>query len=594
MVISQSRLKGGDQRGCPIFRGEVGRKGELELLLGYSLCIEVHRRGLRLGWAILLSRRVHRFPQSVMMDPPSLSSSSPSSTTLDSRLLTAHRKRRPKHRCYSFSSVQMFSLLVLTTLLFFTAPARSVLINTFENCLSDSVQSSPTHVQFHPILVAASFSVDDPEKILKVTVWGNVTGESSSSPGAVRRRDLYVDEDTHFRPRADEGWAWWEKRQTDNTVVNSTKITTQSPQGHWDQIKINNPTIDGSVDYEATGGIVDTDLQGWGQNVATTLKTFIMVVSFQALNNSSFFCATGHGTDPTAGADCPMGAVQLSNQTDYNNITLLMNELHSFTFQTKMASAYRFATLDTSFRILAGDRAGTTVGCIRVEITPLLGSENGAAVTWVPVGVLILVGLGTVLAAMLNPWVGTVDVFRWSSNFGMDEDMIRLVTPGFADCLQWLQFFVLTGSLSLSYPGFYQPTVSKVAWSILLFDTSFFTHSNQSATDQSSQGDGIYALDAGAYGLERIAQAVGLQSVNDIWVCVVAFFGVVVVVTVLAVQLWFLFRWAVRTIRGHEEEDLTQKNLPFTAGMLRFPRKDPSKISGVRAGFGHCGYTDFG
>lgn len=480
-----------------------------------------------------------------------------------------YRKRRPKHHSYNLLPMPMFSLLLLTTLLFFTTPAHSVLINTFQNCLSDTVQKSPTHIQFHPLLVAASFSADASQKVLEVTVWGNVTGEDTSVPGKISRRDLYAEGDAYFRPRADEGWAWWEKRQAAGGGVTTNTASAQIPSGHWGSIKINNPTIGGSVNYKTSGEIVDVD-PGWKQNIASTLKTLIMVASFQALDNSSFFCG-GHLDQPTAGADCPMGAVKLSNTTDFNNLTLLMKELHSFTFKTTMASAYRFATLDTTFQVLAGDTGKTTIGCIRVEITPLLGSENSAAVTWVPVGVLALVALGTVLAAMLNPWVGTVDVFRWSSNFGMDEDMIRLVTPGFADCLQWLQFFVLTGSLSLSYPGFYQPTVSKVAWSILLFNTSFFTRGSQSVNDQTWQGDGIYALDATAYGLERIAQAIGLQSVNDIWVCMVGFFAVVVVATVLAVQLWFAFRWIVRTIQGHEEEDLTQKNLPFTAGMLKFP-----------------------
>lgn len=519
-------------------------------------------------WILLISRCIHRFPQSATMGTSSLpSSTSPPQPHPDfSMSAIAHRKRRPKHCYYNFSSMPMYSLLVLTTLLLFATPARSVLINTFENCLSEAVQRSPTHIQFHPLLVAASFSVDSPEKVLEVTVWGNVTGEDTSKPGKISRRDLYVEE-THFRPRADEGWAWWEKRQAAGFTTNVTDA--QLPSGHWGPMKINNPTINGSVDYKTSGQIVDVD-KGWEQNIASTLNTFIMVASFQALDNASYFCS-GHGDQNTANADCPMGAVKLSNTTRFNDLVLLMNELHSFTFKTTMASAYRFATLDTTFQVLAGDTDKTTIACIRVEITPLLGSANSAAVTWVPVGVLALVALGTILAAMLNPWVGTVDVFRWSSNFGMDEDMIRLVTPGFADCLQWLQFFVLTGSLSLSYPGFYQPVVSKIAWSILLFNTSFFTHADQSTSDPTWQEDGIYALDATAYGLERVAQAIGLQSANDIWVCIAGFFAVVVVVTVVAVQLWFVFRWAVRTIRGHEEEDLTQKNLPFTVGMLKFP-----------------------
>lgn len=532
--------------------------------------------GASLGGILLISRRIHRFPQSATTDASSLSP--PSSTTPNSSMSAiVHRKRRPKHYRYNTSFMPMYSLLVLTTLLFFTTPAHSVLINTFENCLSEEVQRSPTHIQFHPLLVAASFSVDNPEKVLEVTVWGNVTGESTSNPGRISRRGLYV-EDANFRPRADEGWAWWEKRQVTGTGGSNASVTNagvavtnaQLPSGHWGPMKINNPTIDGSVDYKTTGEIVNVD-NGWGQNIASTLNTFIMVASFQALDNSSFFCG-GEGNQQSVGAKCPMGAVKLSNLTGFDDLTLLMNELHSFTFQTTMASAYRFATLDTTFQLIAGDTSKTTIACIRVEITPLLGSGNSAAVTWVPVGVLTLVALGTILAAMLNPWVGTIDVFRWSSNFGMDEDMIRLVTPGFADCLQWLQFFVLTGSLSLSYPGFYQPTVSKLAWSILLFNTSLFTHTNRSIGDHTWQGDGIYALDATAYGLERIAQAIGLQSVNDIWVCMAGFFAVVVAITVVTVQLWFVFRWVVRTVRGHEEEDLTQKNLPFTVGMLKFPR----------------------
>ncbi|RPB16541.1 hypothetical protein P167DRAFT_480911 [Morchella conica CCBAS932] len=460
----------------------------------------------------------------------------------------------------------MLSLFLLATLLIFTVPTRAVLINTFDNCLRRDVRLSPTHLQFHPLLVAVSFSLDDPDKILTVRVWGNVTGESSANP-SISRRDLFVEGDALYLPRSEEGWSWWEKRQDATTVV-SAKVNgtdTQIPAGSWGQIRVNNPTINGSVDYETNGTIVDKDAS-WSR-YATTFKSTIGIASFSALNDIAFFCAdSSHGSAASIGATCPMGNVKLSNQTDYNNITLLMNELDSFTYNTTLISAYRFATLDTRFTIISGDNAATTVGCVHIEITPLLGTGISAAITWVPAGLLALVALGTVLAAILNPWVGTVDIFRWSSNFGMDEDMIRLVTPGFADCLQWLQFFVLTGSLSLNYPGFYQPTIARLAWSTLLFNTSFFTH--EPISDQSWSGDGIYALDAAAYGLERIAQAVGLQDVNDIWVCMAAWFAVVAVGTIIVVQVWFGSRWVIRTIRGVEEEDLTQKNVPFTLGLI--------------------------
>lgn len=176
----------------------------------------------------------------------------------------------------------------------------------------------------------------------------------------------------------------------------------------------------------------------------------------------------------------------------------------------------------------------------------------------------MLVGIASIVAAMFNPWNRTTDVFRFSSNYGMDDDMLRLVTPGFADCLQWLQFFVLTGSLSLSYPGFYQPIISRAAWSTLLMNTSYFTHDPISAG--SWKGDGIYAFEAWVYGYERMSQAVGLLTTNDIWVSVMGYFALLLVGAIVVFQIWFWGRWALWKCTGVEEEDLTRKNLPYTTG----------------------------
>ena len=91
---------------------------------------------------------------------------------------------------------------------------------------------------------------------------------------------------------------------------------------------------------------------------------------------------------------------------------------------------------------------------------------------FVPLLVLLAVGVGTVVAAMFSPW-GTTDIFLWSTNYGRDPDLIRLVTPGFGDCLQYLQFAVLTAGLTLDYPGFFQPVLSQGSWSVLMFNESF-------------------------------------------------------------------------------------------------------------------------
>ncbi|RPB03042.1 hypothetical protein L873DRAFT_1826408 [Choiromyces venosus 120613-1] len=451
-------------------------------------------------------------------------------------------------------------MILFTILALFASSARSVLISTFDNCLSDDIIRSPTHLQFHPLVAAAAFGTKDSD-LLQITVWGNITGESSANPGHRRRRDLHGS-DGNFRPEVEdwqEVWSWLAPRQESSNTQNANgSILTDKPGTlNWGLANFRNPTFDNGVQYKNSA---------WKQTIATTLKPKIQIASFNTPVNATYFCA-GPNSPGNASASCPMSSTTtIVSKSDAYNLTVLMRELPSFSWEHQFTSGYSFASIDTKFTIVAGNEAGTVIGCIHVETTPMLGKSNDAALTWVPAGILALVALGTVLAAMLNPWVGTTDIFRWSSNYGMDDDMIRLVTPGFADCLQWLQFFVLTGSLSLSYPGFYQPVVSRVAWSTLLFNTSFFSHGPIS--QQKWAGDGLYALDATAYGLERVAQAVGLQTVDDIWVCVMAFFGVVAIGTVVMPQLWFAGRWIVRKAMGHEEGDLTNKNLPFTYGML--------------------------
>jgi hypothetical protein len=130
-------------------------------------------------------------------------------------------------------------------------------------------------------------------------------------------------------------------------------------------------------------------------------------------------------------------------------------------------------------------------------LTPDIGSTLSSVVKYVPVAILVFVAFGTAFAAIYSPW-GSTDTFRWTTNYGRDADLLRLVTPGFGDCLQYIQFVALTGGLTLNYPGFYQPIVSKVSWSALMFNQSFV--SNESAD---SLIDGIYVTN-GTYGLDKL------------------------------------------------------------------------------------------
>ncbi|RAL62391.1 hypothetical protein DID88_004957 [Monilinia fructigena] len=128
----------------------------------------------------------------------------------------------------------------------------------------------------------------------------------------------------------------------------------------------------------------------------------------------------------------------------------------SFGFNNNFYSSYAFTSFTATMVIKNGDTAATAIGCISADITPDIGSNLAGVVKYVPMIVLACVGFATAFAGIYSPW-GTNDIFRWTTNYGRDADLLRLVTPGFGDCLQYIQFVTLTGGLTLNYPGFYQP-----------------------------------------------------------------------------------------------------------------------------------------
>lgn len=227
-----------------------------------------------------------------------------------------------------------------------------------------------------------------------------------------------------------------------------------------------------------------------------------------------------------------------------------------------MLSTYRFATVTPTFTIRSGDASAAELGCISIPITPDFGTTLKNSLTYVPLAILVLVGIATVASAMYTPW-GTTDIFRWTSNYGRDEDILRLVTPGFADCLQYLQYVVLTGALSLEYPGYFQPAVSHGSWSVLMFNQSFVSPGG--GTDPIA--DGIYAIN-GTYGLDRMNQLVGMATTQDIWPGMMVWLLVILASVTLISQIGFGLRWLRRELAHNTEQDLRAKTLPFTVGNI--------------------------
>ncbi|KAH1587238.1 hypothetical protein KXW65_007700 [Aspergillus fumigatus] len=296
---------------------------------------------------------------------------------------------------------------------------------------------------------------------------------------------------------------------------------------------------------DTVGKIVDLNT---ANNKYSTLLTEVDVVSFSPYNEPSRFCDA-----VIQGGPCPLGPVFYANASN-------LSALRAFSIQHDMQSAYRFSTLSSTFRIKSGDAAATALGCITVDITPDVGTSLKNTLAYVPLVILVLVGIATISAAMYSPW-GTTNFFHWTSNYGRDEDVLRLVTPGFGDCMQYIQFAVLTGALSLNYPGYYQPVISQVAWSTLMFNQSF-VHSGQG---RGPVIDGVYAVNA-TYGLERLEQYVGMSTASDIWPGMMIWLLVILGIVTALIQLAFAFRWLHHELANIPEEDLRSKNMPFTVG----------------------------
>ena len=377
-------------------------------------------------------------------------------------------------------------LLALSTL------TRAAFIN-FQDCLDPNIiNSRPRRLQWVPLFVDATFNTTAPSHELNVTLYGNVTGQTTVG---------------EYPPPDSPSWS-----DPNNTFG---KIT----------------------------------------NVGTANKYSTLVSKFNLLTYDAWDAPATQFCPTLVNGTCPLGPYFDANASDPYT-------LPAFRVSHDFYSTYAFGTLAATIRVISGDDNAADIACVSANITPDLGSKIAGLITWLPAVILILKGVATLAAAIWSPW-GSSDIFRWSSNYGRDEDLLRLVTPGFGDCLQYIQFVALTGSLSLNYPGFYQPAVSQTTWSTLLFNESFVSH--ESGTQALS--DGIYTTN-GTYGMTRMSQLVGMSRVEDIWACMAVWLLVIAGIVVVLCQLGFLGRWAWRAITNTPEEDLRRKNFPFTVGNM--------------------------
>lgn len=392
-------------------------------------------------------------------------------------------------------------------------PAAAVQI-PFQNCLPDSyLYNQPTLLQWLPYQVDASFDNENPSHTFRMTMWGNVTGS------------LY-----NVTLPPPNSTAWTDPKKLDGKILGEPEPDSDAPK-------------------------------------LTTLHSKVNFLTYEPWSDNANFCNTS-----LTNATCPLGpifdtndlyVIPCSSKKLRKRLTikrrLLPYNLPSVAMTHDFFSTYAFASLSATFLIIYGDSKSTNIGCVSATITPDLGG-----LAWMlkilPLIILLFVGFGTLFAGIFSPW-GTSDVFHLTSNYGRDADLLRLVTPGFGDCLQYIQFIALTGGLTLSYPGFYQPIVSQGSWSTLMFNESFVTK----APGWQNLVDGIYVTD-GSYGLQNLAQLVGMANVEDIWAGMMVWLLVIIAAVLVLVQAGFAVQWVYRFVNNVQEQDLRAKNIPFSIG----------------------------
>lgn len=141
-----------------------------------------------------------------------------------------------------------------------------------------------------------------------------------------------------------------------------------------------------------------------------------------------------------------------------------------------------------------------------MKITPDIGTSASVALTFIPAIGAVLVGIASYLKRARNMDSIPRTPFEWISQGPIWDIILDL-----AKYLGYLQFIFLTGSLTMEYPGFYQPIVSQLSWASLLYWPGPINH----GFTWTGIEDGIYVSNS-SYGLEYMAQMMGYPAMPDI------------------------------------------------------------------------------
>lgn len=229
----------------------------------------------------------------------------------------------------------------------------------------------------------------------------------------------------------------------------------------------------------------------------------------------------------------------------------------SFDMVYLLNHTHQLQSLVAEFRVHHVE-SGREMDCAVAKITPRMGNPASAALAYLPAGVMALVGVASWQTHLGE--LATNPLFEYGSAMA-GRSLVWETVVDVADYLRHLQFVFLSASLSIDYPGFYQPVVSKIAWSSLLFWKGPITHG---FTHQSVQ-EGMYINNA-SYGLDYMAQVLGFPRVPDNMLN--AFINLLLVASVLFFILAVLYLLTSRQGQGTPWPELLQMAGGMTVGAV--------------------------
>lgn len=195
--------------------------------------------------------------------------------------------------------------------------------------------------------------------------------------------------------------------------------------------------------------------------------------------------------------------------------------------------AYRLHTLATTIRLQLNN--GSNVACLAANITPDIGPLAANLLKLIPLAIMLASG---VIAAGIKIYRNRgSSIFRYEIA-NSSHDPAESLFPGMGSCLQYIQFIFMTGCLTLSYPGFFKPIVSQLAWSSLYYANGPIMHQ----FIYPGVNHGIYTMN-GTYGLEEMAQILGATTVGDLWINSTINLAIMIVGVAVVVQLAAIFKW---------------------------------------------------